>query len=263
MQSHRKVRGKSLRNEIYFNCYKHSISIANVEALPDIDAALQLSHSATDKAGEYRVLSEGRTKTRVMKDEEIIKFFEQYEVDRSPEVREKLICAYMPKATIIAKKLKKSLFYEDFDDLQSDGYIGIIKAIDNFDSSKGNKLDSYIETRIYGSIIDGVRQRKHYRKSLKNVNMLRFVSIEDNQNETERMIAKENVEDIVNVIFNAELIKNGIKVLSEKNRKIIWLYFFTGLTQSEIGALFSISTSNVSQRITRSLKKMKKELNHK
>lgn len=197
-----------------------------------------------------------------MKDEEIIKLFEQYEVDRSPEVREKLICAYMPKATIIAKRLKKTLFYEDFDDLQSDGYMGIIKAIDNFDSSKVNKFNSYLATRIYCSIIDGVRHRNHYRKHLKNVNMFKFVSIEDNEQEIEKMIAKENVEDIVDVIFHAELIKNGIKVLSEKNRKIIWLYFFTDLTQSEIGAFFGTSSSNINQRITRSLKKMKKELNH-
>lgn len=197
-----------------------------------------------------------------MKDEEIIKLFEQYEVDRSPEVREKLICAYMTKATIIAKKLKKSLFYEDFDDLQSDGYMGIIKAIDNFDPSKVNNVNSYIATRIYGSIIDGVRQRNHYRKNLKNVNMFEFVSIEDNEHEIEKMIAKENVEDSVDVIFNAELIKNGIQVLREKNRKIIWLYFFADLTQEEIGAFFGTSTSNISQRITRSLKKMKKELNH-
>lgn len=197
-----------------------------------------------------------------MNNTEILELFKQYEVNKSPAIREQLILEYMPVATKTAIRLTKYLYKEEFDDLQSDGYIGIINAIDNFDSSKVNKLNSYLATRIYGSIIDGVRHRNHYRKQLKNVNMFKFVSIEDNEQEIEKMIAKENVEDIVDVIFNSELIKNGIQVLSEKNRKIIWLYFFTDLTQSEIGAFFSISASNVSQRITRSLKKMKKELNH-
>lgn len=38
------MRGKSLRYEINFMCYKHSISIGDLEALRDIKSAFKLLH---------------------------------------------------------------------------------------------------------------------------------------------------------------------------------------------------------------------------
>lgn len=197
-----------------------------------------------------------------MNNAELLELYKQYQVNKSPAIRDQIICAYMPLATIVAKRLKKTLYLEDFDDLQSDGYLGIIKAIDNYDLSKANKVNAYIATKIYGAIIDGVRHRNKYKRyKCKNYFRPEVVSYEDHANEIENMIYKEKVEDIVDVIFNADLIKYGMQFLCEKDRKIIWLYFYKQMTLDDIGDMLGISGSRVNQRKKRALQIMKMELN--
>ena len=55
---------------------------------------------------------------------------------RDLKLRDKLIEIYMPLVKIIANKLSISLpAYVDRDDCISDGYIGLIQAVDRFDPS--------------------------------------------------------------------------------------------------------------------------------
>jgi len=45
----------------------------------------------------------------------------------------------------------------EYDDLVSDGTIGLMKAWDNFDSGRGVKFETYASYRVRGEILDGLR----------------------------------------------------------------------------------------------------------
>ena len=78
--------------------------------------------------------------------------------DRSVEERELLIIEHLPQVRIIARRIHERLPDSvSIDDLISNGTIGLISAIDNFDSSQNVKLRTYAEYRIRGAILDGLR----------------------------------------------------------------------------------------------------------
>ncbi|MBI3895804.1 MAG: sigma-70 family RNA polymerase sigma factor [Acidobacteria bacterium] len=72
--------------------------------------------------------------------------------------REKLLIAHLPQVRLIAEKIRERLrFAADLDDLMSYGVIGLLKAIERFDPSRGILLKTYAEHRIRGAILDGLR----------------------------------------------------------------------------------------------------------
>jgi RNA polymerase sigma factor FliA len=71
----------------------------------------------------------------------------------------KTIEAYMPLVHSIAsmvsgKGLPPNILY---DDLVSDGTIGLMKAWDNFDPDRGVKFETYASYRVRGEILDGLK----------------------------------------------------------------------------------------------------------
>lgn len=71
----------------------------------------------------------------------------------------KSIEAYMPLVHSIAsmvsgKGLPPSV---DYNDLVSDGTIGLMKAWDNFDPNRGVKFETYASYRVRGEILDGLK----------------------------------------------------------------------------------------------------------
>lgn len=74
------------------------------------------------------------------------------------EEREKLILEHLPQVRLIARRIHEHLPPRvAMDDLVSSGTIGLISAIDNFDSSMNVKLKTYAEYRIRGAILDTLR----------------------------------------------------------------------------------------------------------
>jgi RNA polymerase sigma factor for flagellar operon FliA len=81
------------------------------------------------------------------------------EVDDSvTEDRETLIIEHLPQVRLIARRIHERLpGHVSLDDLISNGTIGLISAIDNFDPNQKVKLKTYAEYRIRGAILDGLR----------------------------------------------------------------------------------------------------------
>jgi RNA polymerase sigma factor FliA len=72
--------------------------------------------------------------------------------------REDLILESMPLVYSIAKRLIGGLPAEaSFEDLVSAGTVGLIHAIDNFDSAYDAKLGTYAAHRIRGAMLDSIR----------------------------------------------------------------------------------------------------------
>jgi RNA polymerase sigma factor for flagellar operon FliA len=90
------------------------------------------------------------------------------------EEREKLILDQMPQVRHIARRIHETLPGNVcLDDLISSGIVGLITAVDNFDSSQPVKLKTYAEYKIRGAILDSLRSMdwasRHRRKKYKDI----------------------------------------------------------------------------------------------
>ena len=76
----------------------------------------------------------------------------------SVEEREALILEHLPQVRLIARRIHDRLPESvSLDDLVSTGIVGLISAIDRFDSSHNVKLKTYAEYKIRGAILDSLR----------------------------------------------------------------------------------------------------------
>jgi len=78
--------------------------------------------------------------------------------DMTDDERERLILEHLPAGTAdrpaIQERLPDSI---SLDDLVSNGVLGLISAIDNFDPAHNVKLKTYAEYKIRGAILDSLR----------------------------------------------------------------------------------------------------------
>ncbi len=82
--------------------------------------------------------------------------------------REKLITEYAGLIKFIAQKIAARLPSNiELDDLISSGVIGLMDAIDKYDSSRDNKFKTYAEFRIRGAILDELRSQDWVPRSVR------------------------------------------------------------------------------------------------
>lgn len=82
--------------------------------------------------------------------------------------RERLIVDYAPLIKYIAQKIAARLPANvELDDLMSSGVIGLMDAIEKYDSSRDNKFKTYAEFRIRGAILDELRAQDWVPRSVR------------------------------------------------------------------------------------------------
>ena len=87
------------------------------------------------------------------------KLWSDYEKEKSPELREKIILEYSPLVKVVAGRMSMYLGYNvEYEDLVSYGIFGLIDAIDKFDYAKEVKFETYASLRIRGAILDQIRK---------------------------------------------------------------------------------------------------------
>ena len=82
-----------------------------------------------------------------------------YQTDEiSGDEREQMILEHLPQVRLIARRIHERLPEGiSLEDLISTGTLGLIAAIDRFDSSHNVKLKTYAEYKIRGAILDSLR----------------------------------------------------------------------------------------------------------
>ena len=73
--------------------------------------------------------------------------------------REESIRELFPLVRILARRLHRVVGIADLDDLVGDGSIGLIRAVDRFDDSRGSQLETYARRMILGAMLNGLRRR--------------------------------------------------------------------------------------------------------
>ncbi|WP_123053987.1 RNA polymerase sporulation sigma factor SigK [Clostridium sp. JN-1] len=170
---------------------------------------------------------------------------------------------------LVAHIVKKYSYpAKDVDDLISIGTVGLIKAIDSFDVSKGTRLATYAAKCIENEILMLIRNNK---KTKNEVYLQDPIGVDKEGNEISLMDILSSDEDSI-----IEIVESKIQVkklyskintcLSEREKNVVQMRY--GLsegkprTQREIAKILGISRSYVSRIEKRALEKLYKELNY-
>ena len=150
---------------------------------------------------------------------------------------------------------------KDIDELISIGTVGLIKAIDSFDASKGTRLATYASRCIENEILMLFRSNKKQKGETLGVDK------EGNEISLIDVLSSDKDSVVEKVESNIQIRALYAKIntaLSEREGEIIRMRY--GLvdgkckTQREIASLLGISRSYVSRIEKKALKKLKKEL---
>jgi len=222
--------------------------------------------------------------------------------------RSQLIEQYLALVRSLARRY--SYRGEPYDDLVQIGAIGLIKAIDRFDLSRGVELTTYATPNIIGEIKRHFRDRSwavRVPRGLQELNvrlsrLIEQLTVQLGRSPTIAELAKEagvteeevlealesgrahtslslsqgtgqddgeeldplellgSIEHQYEISEDRAVLAPGFRVLDKRERTILHLRFFQGLTQSQIAQQVGISQMHVSRLIRRSLEKIRDEI---
>jgi len=181
-----------------------------------------------------------------------------------PKAREMLINHNLRLVAHIVKKYNNSL---EADDLISVGTIGLIKAVDSFDSKKGVLLSTYASRCIENEILMLIRSNKRHKDTI-SLNTLLSPKNDSDELELADLIPAESEDDVFEQVEINCLIKDILremdKHLNEMEKEIIkYRYGLCGhpvKTQKEVADIFGISRSYISRIENRIIKMLKQNL---
>lgn len=150
---------------------------------------------------------------------------------------------------------------EDFDDLISIGTIGLIKAVNTFNSEKSIRLATYASRCIENEILMYLRSKKKVRSEM---SLQEPIGVDKEGNEIYFMdilgTGAEAITDTVAARFEERKLLEVIKILSPQEKRVIIMRF--GLrngdkcTQKEIARKLGISRSYVSRIEKRAINRL-------
>lgn len=184
--------------------------------------------------------------------------------DGDTQARDLLIEHNLRLVAHIAKKYTTSgrIASVDFDDIISIGSIGLIKAIDSFNSGKSARLATYAARCIENEILMYIRSSKKYSNDIflqdpighdfdgNEITVMDMVKSDDDP-------VPDEVSDKIDI---TRMMRKIDEVLDEREREIIRLryavYGGEEMTQREIASMLGISRSYVSRIEKKALKKI-------
>ena len=83
--------------------------------------------------------------------------------------RNKIIEKYLPMIQCVARRISSRLpAHINYHDLISSGVIGLMDAINKYDSTRNNKFKTYAEFRVRGAILDALRSQDWTPRSIRD-----------------------------------------------------------------------------------------------
>lgn len=180
---------------------------------------------------------------------------------RAAQARQTLIERNLRLVAHIAKKYQN--VDEDMEDLISIGAIGLIKAVESFDSSKNSRLATYAARCIDNELLMMLRSRK---KTSREVSLYESIGTDREGNEISLLdVTWQEETDIVDQLELERSISrlSGLmdSLLTDREKEILCLRYGLGgceeVTQREIGRKLNISRSYVSRIEKRALLKLR------
>jgi RNA polymerase sigma-B factor len=229
------------------------------------------------------------------------------DASRRAELRDALVHLHLPLVEHFARRFRNR--GEPYDDLLQVGTIGLIKAIDRFDTDRGVEFSTYATPTIVGEIkrhfrdkgwaIRVPRRLQELRISLSNAtaeltqdlgrsptiseladsigvsgeeileglessNAYSTLSLDAPDSGDDSALSMIEVlgsdDEALEHVENRETIKPLLEQLDPREKHILTLRFFRGMTQSQIAAEIGVSQMHVSRLLTRTLARLRELL---
>jgi RNA polymerase sigma factor FliA len=218
--------------------------------------------------------------------EDLDQIWREYRASNDAALRNRLVLQYSPLVKYVAGRLRTRMPESvEQDDLVSDGVLGLMDAIERFEPARGLSFQTFAVPRIRGAIIDGMRAMDIVPRSVRD--KLRLVNRAQASLEERLGRVPEDVEvarevgipvqqlrdlsrkassthanlddfDLADELSSAadHRVEQGdvraslmqvVDQLGERDRIVIALYYFEGLTLAEIGQVLGVTESRVSQ----------------
>ncbi|AAD35983.1 RNA polymerase sigma70 [Thermotoga maritima MSB8] len=210
--------------------------------------------------------------------------------------KESVIRSLLPFIKRIAEDLAQTLPPNvEVDDLIQEGIVAALSSLERYDPSKAS-FTTFIMKRVKGAMYDYLRKIDWMPRNLrKNVKMIERVIYESEEFPSDEEIARKTGLELKEVVrarnemmrkqllmidamedeivlktegpdenayreLLVEEMKKAIEKLSDKEKLVLSLRFEKGLSLKEIARVLGVSESRVSQIISKSLLKIKKEV---
>ena len=139
----------------------------------------------------------------------------------------------------------------EMQELINDGFLGLRRARERFDPSRGVPFRGFAAASVRGAMLDGLRARdaipRYLRRSGAPVPVLHSIS-------NPIMIDHASVEEQTE---RREWITRAVQFLPRRSRLIIQLYDFEGCSMELVGRCLGVSEANVSQIRTRIVQRLR------
>lgn len=222
--------------------------------------------------------------------DDLAQLWADYKEHGDATLRDRLVLQYSPLVKFVAGRVRSGLpDTVDAADLVSEGVIGLMDAIEKFDPARGLQFQTYAVPRIRGAIVDSLRAADWVPRSVRararevertqqvlQARLGRFP--EDQELADELGVSLRELRDLYTTIASTrvtsldeleapdefvrpasdgldddlrEVLMPAVRALPERDQVIVALYYFEGLTLSEIGQVLEVTESRVSQLHTR------------
>lgn len=211
--------------------------------------------------------------------------WKKFKRNHNIKARNFLISKYLYLAKYVSSKIPRYTDIYTYEDIIQWACIGLIDAIERFEPDRGIKFETYAISRIKGEIYDNIRKiSPNYSKMKKKIeNAYEKLFKLKGRNPTISEIAEEmgisvkqakrliqnyspvfiiSLDDLIkSKIFNKiqkadastllfeekDVLSESIKKLSKREKEIITLYYYEGLTFKEIADILKVSEGRISQ----------------
>lgn len=180
-----------------------------------------------------------------------------YHLNGDAGARERLIEMYLPLVSALARRYARG--EADYEDLVQVGSIGLIKAIDRFDLSRGEELAAYAVPNISGEI------KRHLRDNGQTIRLPRALQA-DPERKAQVLSAEgpvDGVPDLSDGFADAEgrlALADAFGGLGERERQILYLRFVRDLEPDEVARELGISRRHLSRQTQAALTQLRREL---
>jgi RNA polymerase sigma-B factor len=176
---------------------------------------------------------------------------------RDYEARRQLIEAHLPLVRALASRFVRD--GEQLEDLVQVGSVGLIKAVDRYDPRRGSSLTAYAVPTIVGEIRRHLRdgtQPLRVPRAQRGVSTVRAVPLDAAADIVRDAAAERRLE----LGEERLLLEKGLRTLARRERRIVQLRYFGGLSQRRIAAELGLSQVHVSRLLRESLGKLRAEI---
>ena len=176
---------------------------------------------------------------------------------RDVDARRRLIEQHLPLVRGLAYRFVRD--GEQLEDLVQIGSVGLIKAVDRYDPRRGSSLTAYAVPTIVGEIRRHLRdetQPLRVPRTQRALGPVRTVSLDLEAGAARDMAAERSLERGEERV----LLAGGLRTLARRERRIVQLRYFGGLSQRRIAAELGLSQVHVSRLLRQSLGKLRAEI---